>query len=195
MNNTTIDIKESINQHVIPYLSLDRKLRGLDQRAYASDLEKQFTDYAQQNLDNTIQASSVKSTDDITIDGTLVDVKTSNIDGKFKMPNLISISKLKKIFYNKELLYSIVVYSSEEGRVLENHSYYIWELPWEHLAIQNLGKGQLQIKDMKKFIDDIDNFPKITKDEWYQEFINRGSLFYQALVEKTEERLEDWNAS
>jgi hypothetical protein len=190
-----IDIKKTINKEITNYLTLEHMNSGLDQRAFASELEKQFTDLAHQKLDNTTQASSVKSTDDVTIGGTLVDVKTTNKDGKFKMPNLISIDKLKKIFHNTQLLYSFVVYSAKELKVFETHSYYIWELPWNHLAIQNLGKGQLQIKSMKKFLDDINNFPKVSKDEWYKELEVQGSLFYQKLLKKTEKRLEEWNAS
>jgi hypothetical protein len=68
----------------------------------------------------------------------------------------------------------------------------VWELPWEHLKIQNLGKGQLQIKNMKNFIDDIDNISTLSKDEWYQEFIKQGEIFYKDLIKKTEKRIKEW---
>ena len=70
-------------------------------------------------------------------------------DKKFKMPNLISIAVLKEKFYSEEILYSFVTYSSKQHKILDSHLFYIWELPWEHLKIQNLGKGQLQIKIFK----------------------------------------------
>ena len=68
----------------------------------------------------------------------------------------------------------------------------MWELPWKHLSIANLGQGQLQIKSMKKFLSDKDNTSKLTKDEWYQEFINQGKLFYDNLELITRERGKAW---
>tara|TARA_B100000427_G_C15256567_1_gene484610 strand:+ start:71 stop:640 length:570 start_codon:yes stop_codon:yes gene_type:complete len=187
-----MDTKVAIQEVVIPQLSLTQVKRGLDQRGFASALEKQFTDISKVSFDDCKEASSVKSTDDITINGELVDVKTTDIDKKFKMPNLISIAVLKEKYYSEEILYSFVTYSSKQHKVLDSHLFYIWELPWEHLKIQNLGKGQLQIKNMKNFIDDIDNISTLSKDEWYQEFIKQGEIFYKDLIKKTEKRIEEW---
>ena len=187
-----MDTKVAIQELVIPKLSLTEVKRGLDQRGFASALEKQFTDISKDSFNNCKEASSVKSTDDITINGKLVDVKTTDIDKKFKMPNLISIAVLKEKYYSEEILYSFVTYSSKQHKVLDSHLFYIWELPWEHLKIQNLGKGQLQIKNMKNFIDDIGNLSTLSKDEWYKEFIKQGEIFYKDLIKKTEKRIEEW---
>ena len=187
-----MDTKVAIQEVVIPQLSLTQVKRGLDQRGFASALEKQFTDISKDSFDDCKEASSVKSTDDITINGILVDFKSSDVDKKFKMPNLISIAVLKEKYYSEEILYSFVTYSSKQHKVLDSHLFYIWELPWEHLKIQNLGKGQLQIQNMKNFIDDIDNISTLSKDEWYQEFIKQGEIFYKDLIKKTEKRIEEW---
>ena len=177
---------------VIPRLTLSEVEKGIDQRGYASTLEKQFIDISKDSFNNVNEAVSVKSTDDVTINGILVDFKSTDVDKKFKMPNLISIAVLKEKYYSEEILYSFVTYSSKQHRVLDSHLFYIWELPWKHLKIQNLGKGQLQIKSMKKFLDDKDNTSKLTKDEWYQEFINQGKLFYDKLELITRERGKAW---
>ena len=187
-----MDTKVAIQEVVIPQLSLTQVKRGLDQRGFASTLEKQFTDISKDSFDDCKEASSVKSTDDITINGILVDFKSSDVDKKFKMPNLISIAVLKEKYYSEEILYSFVTYSSKQHKVLDSHLFYIWELPWEHLKIQNLGKGQLQIKNMKNFIDDIGNLSKLSKDQWYQKFIKQGEIFYKDLIKKTEKRMEAW---
>ena len=187
-----MDTKVAIQEVVIPQLSLTQVEKGLDQRGFASALEKQFISISKDSFDDCKEASSVKSTDDITINGKLVDVKSTDIDKKFKMPNLISIAVLKKKYYSKDILYSFVTYSSKQHKVLDNYLFYIWELPWEHLKIQNLGQGQLQIKNMKNFIDDIDNISTLSKDQWYQEFIKQGEIFYKDLIKKTEKRLKEW---
>jgi hypothetical protein len=191
-NYIMINIKTTIKEVVIPQLSLTQVEKGLDQRGYASALEKQFIKISKDNFDDCKEASSVKSTDDITINDILVDFKSTDVDKKFKMPNLISIAVLKNKYYSEKILYSFVTYSSKQKKVLDSHLLYIWELPWKHLEIQNLGKGQLQIKNMKNFIDDIDNLSTLSKDEWYQEFIKKGKIFYKDLIKKTEKRMEEW---
>ena len=188
MTNTKTTLKEI----VIPQLSLSKVKKGLDQRGYASELEKNFIDIAKDTFDDFHEALSVRSADDITLNGILVDFKSTDVDKKFKMPNLISIAVLKAKYYSEEILYSFVTYSSKQHKVLDSHLFYIWELPWEHLKIQNLGKGQLQIKNMKNFIDDIGNLSTLSKDEWYQEFIKQGEIFYKDLIKKTEKRIEEW---
>ena len=187
-----MDTKVAIQEVVIPQLSLTQVEKGLDQRAFASALEKQFIDISKDSFDDCKEALSVKSTDDITINDILIDFKSTDVDKKFKMPNLISIAVLKEKYYSKEILYSFVTYSSKQHKVLDSHLFYIWELPWEHLKKQNLGKGQLQIQNMKNFIDDIDNISTLSKDEWYQEFIKQGEIFYKKLIKTTEKRIEEW---
>ena len=187
-----MDTKVAIQEVVIPQLSLTQVEKGLDQRGFASALEKQFINISKDIFDDYKEASSVRSTDDITINGKIIDFKTTDIDKEFKMPNLISIAVLKDKYYSEEILYSFVTYSSEQHKVLDSHLFYIWELPWEHLKIQNLGKGQLQIKNMKNFIDDIDNLSTLSKDQWYQEFIKQGQIFYKNLIKKTEKRAKEW---
>ena len=191
-NYIMTNIKNSIKKMVIPRLTLSEVEKGIDQRGYASTLEKQFIDISKDSFNNVNEAVSVKSTDDVTINGILVDFKSTDVDKKFKMPNLISIAVLKEKYYSEEILYSFVTYSSKQHKILDSHLFYIWELPWKHLKIQNLGKGQLQIKNMKNFIDDIGNLSTLSKNQWYKEFIKQGGIFYKDLIKKTEKRMEEW---
>jgi len=186
------ELKTSIEKLVIPNLTLSQVERGIDQRAFASAIEKQFIDIVKNKFNDVTEASSVKSTEDVGISNTLIDIKTSDIDREFKMPNLISIAKLRKKYYDKPIFYAFVTYSSKQHKIIGSTLFYIWELSWKHLAIQNLGLGQLQIKNMKDFLDDVENFPKITKDEWYQEFLKRGKIYYTKLEEKVKKWKENW---
>ena len=66
----------------------------------------------------------------------------------------------------------------------------VYELNWDHLAIQNLGKGQLQITDMVKFLKS----PKttLTKSEWIERLHQEAISFYTELIRKTEIRRKEW---
>ena len=45
---------------------------------------------------------------------------------------------------------------------------------------------------MKTFLNDVENFPKITKDEWHQEFLKQGKTYYTKMITKMENYLENW---
>ena len=102
-------------------------------------------------------ASSKRSLEDIQITDEnnnlyKLDIKTHDINADFSMPNMVSVARLLN-FYQTEtnnLAYIFVDYK-EENNVTEITNIIIKlveELSWDILAIQNLGKGQLQIKDM-----------------------------------------------
>ena len=188
----TLELKTSIEELVTPNLTLSHVKKGVGQRAYADEIESQFISIVKNKFNDVTEASSVKSTEDVGISNILIDVKSSDEDREFKMPNLISIDKLRKIYHDNPILYAIITYSSEQHKIIGSKLFYIWELPWKHLAIQNLGKGQLQIKNMKTFLDDVENFPKINKDEWYQEFLKQGKTYYTKMITKMENYLENW---
>lgn len=186
------DLKVTIQKKVIPQLTLTEVTKGIDQRGYGSELEKQFTDTCEGIFENFKKASSVKSADDCTVDGIPIDVKTSDIDKKFKMPNMISLEVLEDKFWAVDILYSFIIYSSKQQKVLDSHLYYIWELPWKHLRMGNIGLGQLQIKNMKNFINDIDYQSNLSKVEWYREFVKRYKIFSVDLEQKIRKRREDF---
>jgi len=185
-------LKTSIKELVIPLLTLSNIKKDIGQRGFADELESQFISLAKKHLSNITEASSALSTEDVGFDGINIDVKTSDIDRKFKMPNLISVDKLKNKYYKDTIMYVMISYSSKQHKVIDCNLFYIWELPWLHLAIQNLGKGQLQIKNMSVFLNDIKNFKKITKDEWYEKFMKEGHLFYEKMILKMAEYKKNW---
>jgi hypothetical protein len=104
------------------------------------------------------------------------------------MPNLISIARLKKL--DRPLLYNFVNYDSSKKQILNVVVMNVYELNWDHLKIQNLGTGQLQIKNMGKFMQS----PKtnLTKEEWIERLYAEGAKFYDELIEKTKRRKKLW---
>ena len=129
-----------------------------------------------------------KSIEDITVNDTFIDHKTSDIALKFKMPNLISIDRLRNL--TTSLLYNFVIYNSSNRTIIDNFCLNIYELNWDYLQIQNLGKGQLQITNMAQFLTN----PKtsLTKQEWLDKLKQEAIMFYTKLEIKTIKRKQLW---
>ena len=190
-------LKKRLNKLVIPFLTFNVK-KGMNHIATGTELERHFTFLAEKKLSGVTPASSAKSTEDVGIrveglkNDIKIDVKTTDIDKDFNMPNLISIDKLQKNYDKDIIMYVMMSYSSKQHKIIGCKLFYIWELPWEHLGMGGLGLGQLQIKNMKVFLNDIKNFKKITKKKWYKELIIEGHKFYEKTENKMKMRKNDW---
>ena len=133
---------------------------GLQQRGIADKIEELVCNKIKTINRNGLlveDASSKRSLEDIQITDEndnlyKLDIKTHDINADFSMPNMVSVARLLN-FYQTEtnnLAYIFVDYK-EENNITEITNITIKlveELSWDMLAIQNLGKGQLQIKDM-----------------------------------------------
>ena len=133
---------------------------GLQQRGIADKIEELVCNRIKTINTNGLlveDASSKRSLEDIQITDEndnlyKLDIKTHDINADFSMPNMVSVARLLN-FYQTEtnnLAYIFVDYK-EENNITEITNITIKlveELSWDMLAIQNLGKGQLQIKDM-----------------------------------------------
>lgn len=162
--------------------------KGLGQRGIADKIEEQCNTILTSNFDDVQQPRSRRSIEDITVSGIYIDHKSSDEALKFKMPNLISIDRLKIL--DKPLIYNFVVYNSETQKIVKNFSLNVYELNWDYLSIQNLGAGQLQIKNMKDFLKS----PKttMTEDEWKERLRVEAVQFYDKLIKKTNNRRLKW---
>ena len=133
---------------------------------------------------------------EITHDGQfyIVDVKTQDIDKVYSVPNLISIKKAKDILknYDKHIIYIFVEY---KVRDFENIDMYestitnirvqtIESLDWSYLAIQNLGRGQLQIKNTANGLT-FNN--EVTRTQWFGELKDKSIEYYNNLILKVTE--------
>ena len=141
-------------------------------------------------------ATSKRSIEDIQIKQGLelykIDIKSHDVNSDFSMPNLVSIDRLRK-FYEKDtnfLVYIFVDYKTVgttttiekiEVRLVE-------ELDWSIVAIQNLGKGQLQIKNMNSDLV----FITPNRAVWMATLKTNATNYYNKLIQKIERYKKEW---
>ena len=162
--------------------------KNLQQRGIADKLEEACNAIINENFEDVKPAKSRRSIEDINIGNTYVDHKSSDAALDFKMPNLISIARLKKL--DRDLIYNFIIYNSNTKEIIDTFALNVYELNWDHLQIENLGKGQLQISNMAKFLTS----PKtnLTKEEWQARLKIEAIKFYKNLIKKTEKNITEW---
>lgn len=162
--------------------------KNLQQRGIADKIEDACNQIIKENFEDVTPAKSNRSIEDINIGNVYVDHKSSDAARDFKMPNLISIARLKKL--DRELYYNFIVYDSKEKKIIKTFVLDVYELNWDHLKIQNLGKGQLQIVNMVKFLES----PKstLTKDEWINKLKQEAIAFYKKVQVDAKKRESEW---
>jgi len=180
-------LKKEIRKCLLEKLTFPES-KHLQQRGIADKIELECNTVLTESFTNVVPARSRRSIEDITINDCYVDHKTTDAVLKFKMPNLISIERLRKL--NKPLIYTFVKYHSIEKKIIDVIVMDVYELNWDHLHIQNLGTGQLQIKDMGNFLKS----PRttLTKEQWLQRLGQEAVSFYSKLLKKTENRKKEW---
>ena len=174
--------------------SIDKKLQ---QRGVGDFIEGLCVEVATVNYPFEFRArTSVKSTEDFSLvcDGVLnfIDIKTHNVNKSFCMPNLTAVERLKDIYsLDRTCMHYIMVdYTLVNGvlTITNVHHCMPHNLPWNNLAIANLGLGQLQIKNMHKLKIDY----TLDKMEWFEEFKFAVLDFKHKLIEKTRRSIFDW---
>ena len=170
--------------------------KNLQQRGIADKIEDECNRIIITNLAGSTEPRSRRSIEDVNImlDGkpAYVDHKTSDEALNFKMPNMISIARLKTL--DRPLIYSFVIYNSKQKSIIKTFTLNVYELNWDYLKIQNLGKGQLQITNMKEFLTN----PKttLTKQQWLTTFQQEAVKFYKKVqldAAKREKEFMQWN--
>lgn len=162
--------------------------KNLQQRGIADKIEDACNEIIKANFEDVTPATSRRSIEDVNIGNTYVDHKTSDAALDFKMPNMISIARLKKL--DRELIYNFVIYDSNKKEILDTFALNVYELNWDHLKIQNLGKGQLQITSMAAFMKS----PKtsLTKEQWLDRLKEEAITFYKKVQKDAEKRQKEW---
>lgn len=159
-----------------------------NQRAYADLIEEQACSLAQSKYpDDFVAARTVRSPEDFKLKldkDYLIDVKTRQLNTEFNMPNLISVDRLDKILSDpaQDLYYWMIDYEVlNNGDCAIRHSEIrsVWSMPWEAVAIQNLGKGQLQIKNWSKLTVYLDD-----RASWLQDLRMMRKIFYLKQADK-----------
>lgn len=164
---------------------------NLQQRGIADKIEDACNKIIQENFDDVAPARSNRSIEDITIGNVYVDHKSSDAARDFKMPNLISIDRLRKL--DRQLIYNFIVYNSREKKIIKTFALDVYELNWDHLKIQNLGKGQLQIVNMNQFLESPQT--TLTKDQWKDTLKQQAIAFYRKVQIDANKRENEWARS
>jgi hypothetical protein len=171
---------------------------NLQQRGVADIIEKYICEQIIK-IDNKEliieQSKTKKSLEDVQIKNNQelykIDIKTHDLNSDFSMPNLISVDRLKKFYENNNnhLMYIIISYTTNNNitQIKNIEIRYIEELSWEILGIQNLGKGQLQIKNMNNELI----FVEPNREEWINTLKQNMIKFYKKQIIKTQKLIDD----
>ena len=119
----------------------------------------------------------------------IVDVKTHNKNTTFNMPNITSVERLSKFYYESDNnIFSLLMVSYDENTNKFSEIYFIpiEYLDWECLNIGALGWGQIQISNYNnKTIN-----KNQTRKEWMLNMIKKLKLFYPKEIEKIYKRIK-----
>lgn len=179
---------------IVPYVN------NLEQRGYADMIEKLVAEEAKKfNPSEYHPASSKRSIEDFSFQNTneyiWFDVKSFDIDSDFSMPNLVSIDRLRKVINSKieHIVYIFVEYkidhNNKQVHINKIEFRPVYTICPSVLAIQNLGKGVLQIKNMHNSVSTYSG----TKQEWMQEISNMAKAFYSKQIVKFEKLQKTWS--
>ena len=141
-----------------------------------------------------IKPSSVRTIEDVTYQDNLIDIKTRDIDRDFSMPNLISVDRAMKN-KDKTIIYDFIeyrVFESTDGIVFDAEAVIthreqraLHTLCFSCLSIQNLGLGQLQIRNHR--------IPQYqgSKEDWYAQLRIEMNKFYRKQIDKFQKLIKD----
>jgi hypothetical protein len=162
--------------------------KNLQQRGIADKIEEACNAIIMESFEDVKPAKSRRSIEDINIGNSYIDHKSSDAALDFKMPNMISISRLKSL--DRPLYYNFIIYDSIKKEIIDTFSLNVYELNWDHLKIQNLGKGQLQITNMVEFLKS----PKtnLTKEQWLNKLKEEAVKFYNKVQRDAKKRENEW---
>lgn len=178
------ELTECLNRHLIYPES-----RNLQQRGIADLIENQCNQIITENFQSVTPARSRRSIEDISVGNAYIDHKTSDAALAFKMPNMISIDRLRKL--DRPLIYNFVIYNSQRQEICNTFALTVYELNWDYLKIQNLGKGQLQITNMSEFL----KCPKsnLTQQQWLERLKVEAVKFYKKVQADAKKRQTHWD--
>lgn len=124
----------------------------------------------------------------------LIDVKTHNVDTKFNMPNLTSVQRLARLYYNEEHIEKdyftllIVKYKTHDLdiEVLDVSFVPIENLDWSCLAVGALGWGQIQIANSRN----VEISRELRRKAWMLQLCDHLDEFYPQEIVKIQERIK-----
>lgn len=172
------EIKKVIQDTIIENLENFQLIEGGQQRTVGDLIENKVLTILKNTshplIEKIVQPRSKKSIEDLTlVSGGIkyyLDPKTHDKNSNFSMPNLTSISKIKKLFSSdsEELIYILIDYEIIENfvHIKKVDTLFIWEFGFDNLSIGALGNGQLQIKNKHNPIV----ISELGKEFWFTSF-------------------------
>ena len=200
MTESQQNIKNHLTELITENLQDFDLVDGGQQRTIGDLVEKKVIEIILQNQNPIINevklSTGKKSMEDVSVvsDGVtyMLDPKSHNVDSEFSMPNLSSISRIKKLFDNdkKEMMYVFVDYRifGQVVRIEDIKVLYLWELDMSMLGIGALGKGQLQIKNLNKELVVSDEGKQI----WYGKLKTQVKEYLAKQIKKIEKQKKEW---
>lgn len=200
MTESQQNIKNHLTELITENLQDFDLVDGGQQRTIGDLVEKKVIEIILQNQNPIINevklSTGKKSMEDVSVvsDGVtyMLDPKSHNVDSEFSMPNLSSISRIKKLFDNdkKEMMYVFVDYKidGQVVRIEDIKVLYLWELDMSMLGIGALGKGQLQIKNLNKELVISDEGKQI----WYGKLKTQVKEYLAKQIKKIEKQKKEW---
>ena len=191
-------MKNIINNILKDSIGKSFNTTNLQQRGVADVIEKYICEQIIKIDDQNLiieESKTKKSLEDIQIKNNQelykIDIKTHDINSDFSMPNLISVDRLKKFYENDNnyIIYIFVSYNTinNNTQIKNIQIRFIEELSWDILGIQNLGKGQLQIKNMNNQLI----FVEINRINWINTLKQNMIKFYKKQIEKTQKLIDE----
>jgi len=124
----------------------------------------------------------------------LIDVKTHNVETKFNMPNLTSVQRLARLYYNEEHIEKdyftllIVKYKTHDLdiEVLDVSFVPIENLDWSCLTVGALGWGQIQIANSRN----VEINRELRRKAWMLQLCDQLDEFYPQEIVKIQERIK-----
>ena len=117
------------------------------------------------------------------------DVKTHDSDASFSMPNLVSVKRLKKYLADptNHLVYVFITYEirNDMCMITNVRLHEVDELHWDCLHIQNLGKGQLQLRNSNNI-----QLMEQNREVWLHTLTDKTVEFYNSLIVSLQKEIE-----
>ena len=191
-------MKNIINNILKDSIGKSFNTTNLQQRGVADVIEKYICEQIIKIDDQNLiieESKTKKSLEDVQIKNNQelykIDIKTHDINSDFSMPNLISVDRLKKFYENDNnyIIYIFISYNTinNNTQIKNIQIRFIEELSWDILGIQNLGKGQLQIKNMNNQLI----FVEINRINWINTLKQNMIKFYKKQIEKTQKLIDE----
>ena len=122
-----------------------------------------------------------------------LNIKFLDINNNVLVSNLMSIDRIKKLLQDEtyHIIYIFIEYKLNDNdiTITNVHISNMENIDWNCLTIQNLGKGQLQMKNNSEPI--MFNFD-ITRKDWLDELKKQAIQYYDKMILKITEYKMDW---